>query len=109
VKKETDDGAPRITQQFRSRGAMVYDLRGSTGRLTLRISGTEDDGAAPVWRIEASTSHSSEAEIVSASASTRADALRAVGSAWTERRASLDLPVFDWEAVARALAGVRAL
>jgi hypothetical protein len=90
---------------------MVYDLRGAAGRLTLRVTGRggEDDGPPTEWRIEASTSIAPDAVIVSERGATRAEALRAVGRAWDEKRVASNLPSFDWELVARALAAVRAL
>jgi hypothetical protein len=107
--KDSEEREIRITQQFRSRDAMVYDLKGSTGRLTLRVSASEDGGGVPTWRIAASTSTSPEAVSVAESGGTRAEALRAVGLMWAEKRAANNLPTFDWEAVARALAAVRAI
>ena len=107
--KDTEEREIRITQQFRSRDAMVYDLKGATGRLTLRVSASEDGGGVPLWRVAASTSTSPEAVSVSESGGTRAEALRAVSVAWGEKRAANNLPVFDWEAVARVLAAVRAI
>ena len=111
MKPENDDeGAIRITQQFRSRDAMVYDLRGKAGRLTLRITGRGgDDGSPMEWRIEASTGGSADAVIVAEEAATRADALRAVGRSWNDRRIENNVPSFDWESIARAMAAVRAV
>jgi hypothetical protein len=110
MKPEVDDDAIRITQQFRSRDAMVYDLRGRAGRLTLRITGQGgDDGPPTEWRIEASTSSSPDDVVVAEGGATRADALRAVGQSWNEKRLARNLPSFDWESVARAMAAVRAI
>ena len=109
MKQEADENAVKITQQFRSRDSMVYDLRGSAGRLTLRVSGREADGGRTEWRIEASTSTAPGSVSFAHSATTRAEALRAVGRSWMEKRVAHDLPSFDWDAVARALADVRAI
>lgn len=110
MKQETDDDAIRITQQFRSRDAMVYDLRGRGGRLTLRVTGQGGgDGPPTEWRIEAATSSSPDSVVVAERGATRAEALRAVGNAWNEKRLASNLPSFDWESVARAMAEVRAL
>jgi hypothetical protein len=110
MKPEVDQDAIRITQQFRSRDAMVYDLRGSAGRLTLRVTGRGgEDGPPTDWRIEAATSSSPDAVIVAERGATRAEALRAVGRSWNEKRLASNLPSFDWEAVARAMAAVRAI
>jgi hypothetical protein len=112
MKPDSDEGdAIRITQQFRSGQAMVYDLRGTAGRLTLRVTGRggADDEPPTEWRIEAGTSSSPDAMIVAESAATRADALQAVGRTWSEKRLALNLPIFDWESVARAMRAVRAI
>ena len=108
--KERDEESVRITQQFRARDAMVYDLRGSAGWLTLRVTGRGGgDGPPTEWRIEASTSSSPDAVVVAEGGATRAEALRAVGRSWSEKRLANNLPSFDWESVARAMAAVRAV
>ncbi len=107
---ERDENSIRITLQFRSRDAMVYDLRGSAGGLTLRVSGRGGGEGPPTeWRIEASTSSSPDDIVVAESRATRAEALGAVGRAWNEKRLAGNLPSFDWESVARAMAAVRAI
>jgi hypothetical protein len=109
MKKEDSEDTLRITQQFRSGRSMVYDLRGTAGRLTMRVSAREDDDVDTGWRIEASTGTSTDAVRVTECGATRADALREVGRSWLEKRATHDLPVFDWEAIARAMTAVRAI
>jgi len=42
-------------------------------------------------------------------AATRAEALRAVARSWGEKRIASNLPAFDWDSVAKALAVVRAI
>ena len=108
--KEADEGAVRITQQFRSRDAMVYDLRGGAGRLTLRITGRGGgDGPPTEWRIEAATNSSPDAVVVSERGATRVEALLAVSRSWNEKRVANNLPAFDWDSIARVLAAVRAV
>jgi hypothetical protein len=110
MKPEVDEDAIRITQQFRSRDTMVYDLRGRAGRLTLRITGRGgDDGPPTEWHVEASTSSSPDAVVVAEEGPTRAEALRAVGRSWDQKRLASNLPSFDWESVAHAMAAVRAI
>jgi hypothetical protein len=110
MKPEVDADAIRITQQFRSRDAMVYDLRGRAGPLTLRVTGRGGDEGPPTeWRIEASTSSSPDEVVVAEQGPTRAEALREVGRSWNEKRLASNLPSFDWESVARAMAAVRAI
>jgi hypothetical protein len=111
ISESNESNAIRITQQFRSGQAMVYDFSGTTGRLTLRVTGRggPDDSPPTEWRVEAATSSSPDAVVVAESAATRADALQAVGRTWSEKRAACNLPVFDWESVARAMRAVRAI
>ncbi|HVO31425.1 MAG TPA: hypothetical protein VMV18_11830 [bacterium] len=111
MKPEIEEDAVRITQQFRSGQAMVYDLRGTAGRLTLRVTGRggADDQPPTEWRIEAATSSSPDAVVVAECAATRADALQAVGRTWGQKRMACNLPLFDWESVARAMRAVRAI
>ena len=111
MKPETQPDALRITQQFRSGPAMVYDLRGTAGRLTLRVTGRvgAEDQPPSAWCIEAATSSSPDSVVVAEWAATRADALLAVGRTWGEKRLACNLPAFDWESVARALLAVRAI
>jgi hypothetical protein len=111
MKPEIEEDAVRITQQFRSGQAMIYDLRALTGRLTLRVTGRggADDQPPTEWRIEAATSSSPDAVVVAECAPTRADALQAVGRTWSQKRMACNLPLFDWESVARAMRAVRAI
>ncbi len=110
MKPEVNEDALRITQQFRSRDAMIYDFRGAAGRLTLRVSGRGgDDGPPTEWQIEASTSSSPDAVIVAEWAATRVEALRAVGRTWSQKRLANNLPLFDWESVILAMTAVRAV
>jgi hypothetical protein len=110
VTSERDEESIRITQQFWAGNAMVYDLRGSAGRLTLRVTARGGGAGAPTeWRIEASTSSCRDATFVAEEGTTRADALRAVGRSWNDKRLANHLPSFDWELVARAMAAVRAI
>jgi hypothetical protein len=110
MKTELDADALHITMQFRSGEAMVYDLRSRAGRLTLRVSGRGGEEGPPTeWRIEASTSTSPDAVVVTESGLTRAEALQAVGRSWGEKRIAGNLPLFDWQSVALVMGAVRAL
>jgi hypothetical protein len=109
MKREENEQAIRITQQFRSGDAMIYDLRGATGRLTMRVSGRGGDASGPPaeWCIEAGIGHAPGSMVVAEWAPTRVDALRAVGKVWNETPG--DLPAIDWDGVARAMSAVRAI
>jgi hypothetical protein len=111
MKREDGENAIRITQQFRSGEAMVYDFRTVDGKLTVRVSGRGGEEAGPPseWCIEACTSTSPDSVVVAEWGLTRADALCAVGQSWQAKRAAHHLPSIDWESVARAMSAVRAL
>lgn len=105
---EKDKDALRITNQFRSKGGMVYDMRFHGERLTVVVtprSGEENGGD---WRVEARAGGRPEEDTIERWGATRIDALRAVGGAWTEQLAGR-LPQFDWDAVAKVLTAVRAV
>lgn len=97
----------RITDQFRTRNGMAYELRQQGARLTVLIA-EQTDAAGSQWHVEAS-SQQFPGSGMSHVASTRAEALRRIGLEWGEGAASRGLPSFDWSAVAVALSAVRAI
>jgi hypothetical protein len=107
--KQADRDSLRITDQFRGRRGFVYDLRCQGSRLTLCIVPRGSVADSDEWCIEARASHAPDAPIVSEWGPTRIDALRAVGRSWAIQAQQRGLPLFDWEAVAKALTEVRAL
>jgi hypothetical protein len=106
---KTDRGndAMRITDQYRTRDGMAYELREKGARLTILIA-ERPNGDGREWHVEASSSQNPETNI-SQVATTRAEALRRMALEWTTDSAARGLPSFDWEAVARALSVVRAI
>ncbi len=107
--KEKDKDKLKITNQFRDKRGMVYDLKCEGDRLTVYVSPRENPQDAGEWRVEVRTSHSPEAIVIAEWGPTRADALREVGRAWTSNATTQGLPTFDWDEVATALSAVRAL
>jgi hypothetical protein len=107
---KTDKGADalRITDQFRTRQGMAYELRERGSRLTLLIAERATPEAGTEWLVEASSVQFPGAAVTHA-ASTRAEALRRTGVQWGEDCAARGLPSFDWDAVARVLTAVRAI
>jgi hypothetical protein len=101
--------ALKITNQFRNKRGMVYDLKGDGARLTVCVSPRESAADTGDWRVEARIAHSPEAFVITEWGHTRAEALRAVGLAWVAQTESQNLPTFDWDAVASVLNAVRAL
>jgi len=106
--KPTVTDALRITNQFRSKGSMVYDLRGAGSRLSLVVTPRTSSADPDDWHIEAQAMGLPEVLPIERWGHTRMDALRAVARAWTTRPSS-GVPQFDWEAVAAALLAVRAI
>lgn len=95
----------RITNQFRKKGGMVYDLKGDGLRLTLVVSPRSTTLDPDDWHVEASLFGQGDDARVDRWGVTRTAALQAVGVEWGR----LTLPRFDWEAVRIALAAVRAV
>jgi hypothetical protein len=109
-KSDTDDGtdALRITAQFRTREGMAYELRDHGARLTVLITESGKDDTGGPWRVEVFSSLA-PASAISRTAPTRREALRRTGTDWALDAQSRGLPMFDWDAVARALTVVRAI
>jgi len=107
--KDENDAGLRITQQFRSGRAMVYDLRDKTSRLTLKFFERQSTAEPGDFRVEAATGGGPDVLVITGWGATRAEALREAGRSWSEARVTSALPLFDWEAVARALGAVRAV
>jgi hypothetical protein len=99
----------RITNQFRSREAMVYDLSCETTRLTVQIAPRPNDDGLGDWSAEAHARQSPERPSVGELGATRGDALRAVARSWTAKNGAYGFPALDWELVAQALIAVRAI
>jgi hypothetical protein len=101
--------AVRITNQFRKRQAMVYDLSCEEIRLTIEVTARENDDQLGEWNVEAHARQTQEQASIDAPGATRSDALRAVAQSWTAKQGSGGFPILDWEGVAEALLAVRAI
>jgi hypothetical protein len=99
--------AVRITQQFREAQNMTYEFDCAGATLIVRVFPLSDDGSE--WRIDARASNAADAVVATATAPSRAVALERVAQWWREHAAARALGAFDWEAIARAMASVRAL
>jgi hypothetical protein len=106
---EKHDARARITTQFRSGSAMVYDLSCESTRLTVQIAPRPGDTGAEAFTAIAHARQSPERPSISESGLTRSDALRAVGRSWSAKNGAFGFPVIDWESVAQALLAVRAI
>jgi hypothetical protein len=109
-RKEEKTTALKITNQFRSKGGMAYDLKCEGVRLTLLVSAKASSEDPGEWRVEARGARTADdAAVVVQWGPTRIDALRAVAASWADAIQTTSLRVFDWEAVAQVLTSVRAL
>ncbi len=97
-----------ITDQYRTRNGMAYELREHGARLTVMIAERTTEETGREWHVEASAAQFPGSE-VSHAASTKAEALRHAGLDWAAVSATRGLPAFDWEAVTKALTAVRAI
>lgn len=109
-RSSSDDGtdALRITDQFRTRDGMAYELRAHGARLTVLITELRTVGNEGEWRVEAFSSLD-PASTVAREGPTKREALQRMGIDWASDARTRGLPAFDWDAVARALATVRAI
>jgi hypothetical protein len=106
------EDAPRITNQFHSKGGMAYDFRYRGARLSLLVTPRTRMEDAGEWRVEARAPAEGGGEplIVTEWGSTRRGALDAVARAWGDAAVSgRSRGAFDWVAIAAALDTVRAL
>lgn len=107
--KEDSKHAVRITNQFRTREGMVYELSCDDVRLTLQMSARTASGDLEEWHVQAFARQAPERPTVCKPARTRRDALRAVARVWLAKGGAYGFPTLDWDAVADALLAVRAI
>ncbi len=103
-----DKDSLKITNQFRNKRGIVYDLKHQADRLTVCITQRENPDDRDEWRVDLSAGSQGEA-VVTEWGPTKADALRAAATTWASQADALSLPTFDWDAVAKALGSVRAI
>ncbi|RYZ03814.1 MAG: RNA-binding protein [Myxococcales bacterium] len=96
----------RITQQYRERMSMTYELSCHSARLTVRIFFPDPESPSR-WRVEARTDRGES--VVEATEGSRELALRGVAEAWGSLPTSASAPELDWPAIATALKAVRAV
>lgn len=91
----------RITQQFRERSNMAYELDCVGVKLSFRMYPTEDAAGKDDWRVEAAAKDTPD-RVVKATAPTRRQAFNLVEREWGASS-------LDWRAIEEALGSVRAL
>jgi hypothetical protein len=108
--RDRSKDAAIITTQFRSKRAMVYELKCESVKLSISIIARENSADEGEWRVEVSARPESETEpvLIGEWGATREGALRAVARTWNAREPR-PLPAVSWDAVVQALTVVRAL
>jgi hypothetical protein len=105
-------GAPgkaiTITQQYRERHNMTYELDCAGEALVLRMFFPPEAGPVE-WRIEARGKGAGEAVVIDRVAATRELAFQAVCGAWPTTSVPAAGAGYDWEGVTQVLRSVRAL
>jgi len=99
----------RITNQFRKREAMVYDLACEDVRLTIEVAARPNDDGRGEWLLEAHARQAAERPTIHEPGLTRKEALRAVARAWLAKGGAYGFPQLDWDAVSTAMLSVRAI
>jgi len=97
-----------ITQQYRERHNMTYELNCSGEALVLRVFFPPEAGPAE-WRIEARGKGAGEAVVIDRIAATRELAFQAICGAWPTGSLPTSSASYDWEGVTQVLRSVRAL
>ena len=97
-----------ITQQYRERHNMTYELDCGGEALILRVFFPPEAGPAE-WRIEARGKGAGEAVVVDRVAATRELALQAVSGAWPLPAQPTGPASYDWVGVTAVMRSVRAI
>jgi len=97
-----------ITQQYRERHNMTYELDCCGEALVLRVFFPPEAGPVE-WRIEARGVGAGAAVVVDKSAATRELAFQAVCGAWPCAALPASTPSYDWDGVTQVLRSVRAI
>jgi RNA recognition motif-containing protein len=105
-KDDEDRSAARITQQLRGPDNMTYELDCSSVTVVIRSFFPTANGE---WRIVMQAGHEADAQVASASTSSRIESFRGAVRACREGIGVSGLGLVDWEAVEAALLKVRAL
>jgi hypothetical protein len=88
---------------------MVYDLSCGEVRLTITVAQRENGDGRGDWVAEAYAREATDKPVIAEPGPGREDALRAVAQAWAAKNRVHGFPELDWEAIAAALRGVRAI
>jgi hypothetical protein len=109
MSRESSRPGVRITNQFRKREAMVYDLACEDVRLTIEVAQRLNDDGLGEWFVEAHARQSADRPTIREPGVTRKDALTAVARTWVAKQGSYGFPSLQWDEVSAAMSSVRAI
>jgi hypothetical protein len=102
--------APRIVMQYFRGQTLVCELKSAGESLRLHISPRDrGENGEEGWQIEAHAKVADQEVMVGALGTTRRAAFTEMRSKWSTQAPELGLGPVDWDAVAVALASVRAI
>lgn len=107
MSKEDEKRGVRITDQFRQRDAMMYDLKCDQMRITISIAA--ESNPSENWNVGAVAKVIPTPRSLNAIGPSKGEALDALGLAWSDQVTAGGFPVLDWKAIRDALALVRAI
>jgi hypothetical protein len=97
-----------ITQQYRERHNMTYELDCAGVALVLRVFFPAEVGPVE-WRMEARGKGAGEPIVIDKAAATRELAFEAICGAWPGASLPTSTPSYDWDSVTQVLRSVRAI
>jgi hypothetical protein len=96
----------RITDQFRDKQGMVYELNCQGVKMSISMINSNQDAA---WEAEATAKVLPAPIVARGIGPSRDEAFRVLRDAWGAHRDASTCPMLDWEAIREALTAVRAL
>ncbi len=96
----------RITDQFRSGDAMVYDLKCENIRITISVLFSKQDTE---WSAEGLAKQTPDPPKIRATGTRRSEAFAGLAETWSLKGPADGFPWLDWKAIRDALTAVRAL
>jgi hypothetical protein len=106
VANDAKKPAVRITGQFRSRNAMVYDFMCDNIRIAISVTPTTPDDQ---WDAEAIAKQVPASVSLHGIGPSRGEAITALAATWMSKNGAEGAPSLDWSAIREALAAVKAI
>jgi hypothetical protein len=106
VAKDAKKPAVRITGQFRSKSAMVYDFICDNTRIAISVSPSTPDDQ---WDAEAVAKQLPTPVCLHGVGPSRGEAIAALAETWMSKNGTEGALWLDWTAIREALAAVKAI